>query len=106
MSIPDRALPKPAFELTEKKSEATTAKRAPAKAKVTKIKRVKAANATAWRKAPAKTGGTKASPASHPASHRAEVRKPGKPGDAAVAHPSIPKPSPAIAKQPANASAD
>src|SRR5579863_3112519 len=49
MSSNDRALPKPAFELTDKKLESTTAKKAPPKVRV---KRTKPAKATAWKKAP------------------------------------------------------
>ncbi len=108
----DRALPKPAFELTDKKLESTTAKKSPPKAKV---KRTKAAKATAWKKAPPKSSGAKAAPA-HAAAHKPEAKKPAQSAAAAGAHPSIPKsatakpaipkPSAAIAKQPANASSD
>ena len=101
MSPHDRALPKPAFELTEKKLESTTARKAPAKAKVKKAK----AKATAWRRVPPKSSRAKAAPA-HAAAHRLEAKKPAQSAGSAVAHPSIPKPSAAIAKQPANASSD
>ena len=102
MSPSDRALPKPAFELSDKKLEPTTAKKAPPKAKVRKTKVVRA---TAWKKAPPKSSGAKASPA-HAVAHKPEAKKPAQTAGAAVAHPSIPKPSAAIAKQPANASSD
>ena len=98
----DRTLPKPAFELTEKKLEPTTAKRTPPKAKVRKAKVIKAA---AWKKAPPKSSGAKALSA-HAAVHKPEPKKPAQTAGAGVAHPSIPKPSAAIAKQPANASSD
>ena len=109
LSPHERTLPKPAFELTDKKLESTTAKKAPPKAKV---KRTKTAKATAWRKAPPKSSGAKTAPA-HAAAHRPEAKKP---VQTAGAHPSgakpaipksaIPKPSAAIAKLPANASSD
>ncbi len=107
MSPHDRTLPKPAFELTDKKLESTTAKKSPPKAKV---KRTKVAKATAWKKAPPKSSGAKAA-AAHAAARKPEAKKPVQAGGTAVAHPSIakpyiPKPSAAIAKQPANASSD
>ena len=107
MSPHDRTLPKPAFELTDKKLESTTAKKSPPKAKV---KRTKVAKATAWKKAPPKSSGAKAA-AAHAAARKPEAKKPVQAGGTAVAHPSIakpyiPKPSAAIAKQPTNASSD
>ncbi|HET7891439.1 MAG TPA: FtsQ-type POTRA domain-containing protein [Candidatus Sulfotelmatobacter sp.] len=112
MSTQDRALPKPAFELTEKKLESTTAKKAPPKAKV---KRTKAARATAWKRVPQKSSGAKAAPA-RASARKPESKKPSTTAGTAVKHPliakpstakpAIPKPSAAIAKQPANASSD
>lgn len=112
MSTQDRALPKPAFELTEKKPESTTAKKASPKAKV---KRTKAARATAWKKVPPKSSGAKVVPA-HASARKPEAKKTVQTAGSAAAHPlmakpstakpAIPKPSAAIAKQPANASSD
>ena len=111
LSPHERALPKPAFELTDKKLESTSAKRWPPKAKV---KRTKTAKATAWKKAPPKSSGAKAAPA-HATAHKPEAKKPVQNAGivahpstpkAAMAKPYIPKPSAAIAKLPANASSD
>ena len=101
----DVTLPKPAFELTEKKLDPKAAagkkpvaraklKKTPAKAKRPAPKRVVA-------KAPY---GSKANNAKTVASQRPEAKKPTKTASAASA--TIPKPSAAIAKQQANADSD
>jgi cell division protein FtsQ len=123
LSSRGRTLPKPAFELTEKRLEAASAKRPAAKARVKKAK----ARGAASKKAGAKSSGPKtAVTTAHAAWHRPETRKPAQSVPAAAAHPSlskattpkatipkatipkpaIPKPSPAIAKQQANTSSD
>ncbi len=87
----DRTLPKPAFELTDKKLDPKAAakkpaakprlKRTTAKAKSPSSKKVVAKTASPW------------------ASQKPEVKKP---APSAAGHPSIPKPSAAIAKQQTN----
>jgi cell division protein FtsQ len=100
----DKSLPKPAFELTEKKLDPKSAavrkpaarpkpKKTVAKAKVPAPKKVAA-------KAPA-SGSKTVAPATHGAPQKSEAKKP-----PATVHPAIPKPSAAIAKQQANASSD
>jgi cell division protein FtsQ len=101
MSPHNRTLPKPAFELTEKKPESTTAKKAPPKANFRRTK----VKATAWKRVPPKSPGAKAAPA-HAAAHKAEAKKAAPTAGTAAARPYIAKPSAAIAKQPANASSD
>jgi len=100
----DRTLPKPAFELTDKKLESASAKKEAPKAKVRKTK--------ATRGAPSKKVVVKA-PALRPkaaAAHAMPPKPAGKkalqyaPAASTAAHPSIPKPSAAIAKQPTNTS--
>jgi len=103
----DRTLPKPAFELTEKKldpksaaprkpSSRPKAKKSAAKAKAPAPKKVAAKTPTPASKAGgAKTSGT---------AQRSEGKKPAQSAPAAAAHPTIPKPSAAIAKQQTNAS--
>jgi cell division protein FtsQ len=101
----DRALPKPAFELTEKKLESAATKKPAAKARV---KKAKTGKATSSKKIPARkpASGTKvAATATHGAWHKPESKKPGQSAPAA-ARPAIPKPSPGIAKQQANTSSD
>jgi cell division protein FtsQ len=102
----DRTLPKPAFELTEKKLDPKSAaakkpvarpkvKKTAAKAKVPAPKKVVAKTSTPGPKA----GGAKTSVAWL----RPEMKKPAK-SASQPAHPAIPKPSAAIAKQQANPS--
>jgi cell division protein FtsQ len=101
----DRALPKPAFELTEKKLESAATKKPAAKARV---KKAKTGKATSSKKIPARkpASGTKvAATATHGAWHKPESKKPAQSVPAA-ARPAIPKPSPGIAKQQANTSSD
>src|ERR1035437_4828922 len=103
----DRTLPKPAFELTEKKLDPKSAA-AKKPAARTKVRRT-----TAKAKGPApkkiavkasapgpKAGGAKSSGASR----KPEGKKPAQSAPSAVAHPAIPKPSAAIAKQHVNTS--
>jgi len=101
----DRSLPKPAFELTEKKLGAATPKKPVARVKV-KRATVKGKR-TPPKKVAMKTSvsGAKAAPAKTPgASQKPEARK--QPASTAVVHPVIPKPSAAIAKRQSNASSD
>jgi cell division protein FtsQ len=91
----DRSLPKPAFELTEKKLEPKSAVKKPAAR--TKIRKTaKPGKVAASKKAMAKAG----SGGTH-AVQKAEAKRPASGATAAT-----PKPSPAIAKQPVNASAN
>jgi cell division protein FtsQ len=95
----EKPLPKPAFELTDRKLDPTTAKKPVARAKVKK-----AGKSTAAKKVAAKT----------PSSAGMSLGKPGTAKTVAAAQKttatapsttsSIPKPSPAITKQPTNAS--
>ena len=96
----DRTLPKPAFELTDKKVESASAKKPAPKAKVTKTKVTRAAIS---KKAP--KGSVKAkTAAAHGVASKPATKKPAQSAPPAAAHPSIPKPSAAIAKQQANTS--
>jgi cell division protein FtsQ len=101
----DRTLPKPAFELTQKKLDSVLAKKPAPKPRV---RRAKAARAQTAKKLAAKAPAPRPKPVAttttHLAAHKAETKKQLAP--ARVAHPSIPKPSAAIAKQQANASSD
>jgi len=100
----DRKLPKPAFELTEKKLEAASAKKPAPKARVRRTKAGRGETAKKWAaKAPA-SGPKTAAITAHVAAHKLETKKQSAP--AAAAHLSIPKPSAAIAKHQANASSD
>src|SRR5579864_406824 len=96
----DRSLPKPAFELTEKKLDpkAATAKKPAPKARVRKVW-TKPAKAVVPKKAAAKRAAVapKAKPASaHATPSKTDAKKP--PHSAIVAHSAIPKPSAAITK--------
>jgi cell division protein FtsQ len=82
----DRSVPKPAFELTEKKLDP----KAPAKKPVTKA-RVKKTVVKTGKSSVAKKGPARASSAKPGTSHAAPPKS--------VQAPAIPKPSPAIAKQ-------
>jgi len=91
----DKPLPKPAFELTDKKLDpAAAAKKPPAKARVRRVKAGRAATKSAVAKASASGRGSAGRAA---AQNLARTVPP-------VATPAIPKPSPAIAKQPTNVS--
>ncbi len=100
----DRSLPKPAFELTEKKLASAATKKPVARAK---IKRAKAGKSASSKKVAAKasaSGSQAATAAAHVVTHKPEVKKQFPPS--AVVHPTIPKPSPAIAKQQSSTSSD
>ncbi len=105
LSPHDRTLPKPAFELTEKRLESASAKKPAAKAKVKKTKAAKGATPKKMA-AKAPVSAPKAAVTTAHAAHKPETKKPAQSAPAAAAHPSIPKPSAAIAKQKANASSD
>ena len=114
----DRTLPKPAFELTDKKLDPKSAaakkpavrwkaKRTTTKAKGPAPKRV-AAKPAAWG---AKAGGAKNEVAKNggaktAALQKANAKKPVQSVPSAPVHPAIPKPSAAIAKQQANTNSD
>jgi cell division protein FtsQ len=100
----DKSLPKPAFELTEKKLDpkSATAKKPAAKPKPKKT--VAKAKAPAPKRVAAKppaSGSKTVAAATHGAPQKAEAKR-----SPAPVHPAIPKPSAAIAKQQANASSD
>src|ERR1700686_1349791 len=97
----DRTLPKPAFELTEKKLESASTKKSTPKARVRKTKAAKGASP--------KKGAAQARAARPATTEHATARKPvtkKQPMPTATAHPLIPKPSAAIAKQQPNGSSD
>ena len=99
----DRSLPKPAFELTQKKLDSVSAKKPAAK---TKVRRTKTRAETSKKlavKAPA-SGPKAAAGTTHVTAHKPEIKKQSAPTTAA--RPAIPKPSAAIAKQQPNASSD
>jgi len=97
----DRSLPKPAFELTEKKLESAATQKPVARAK---IKKAKAGKSASSKKVAAKASASGSKAAAHVATHKPEAKKQSPPS--AVVHPTIPKPSPAIAKQQSSASSD
>ena len=99
----DKTLPKPAFELTDKKLDpkSTAAKKPAAKAKAKAKKTVAKAKSPAAKKLAPKPSASAAKAGSVKAGS-AERKKPAKPASPA----GIPKPSAAIAKQQANASSD
>ncbi len=105
----DRTLPKPAFELTEKKLDpkSAAAKKPVARPKVKKATAKAKAKGPAPKKVVAKTsapGPKPAGPKTSGASQKSEGKKPVQSASSAAAHPAIPKPSAAIAKQPVNPS--
>jgi cell division protein FtsQ len=96
----ERPLPKPAFELTEKKLDpkAAAAKKPAARTK-TKKTAAKTGKAAPAKKVAATTSGAKSAPAAgHAAAQKPQAKRP-----SATASAAIPKPSAAIAKQQANA---
>ena len=96
----DRTLPKPAFELTDRKLESASGKKPAPKAKV---KKTKAVHPVSTKKVAAKPPASK-SGAAHKAPQKVEGKKPPQSAPSTAAHPSIPKPSAAIAKQQTNSS--
>ncbi len=102
----DKSLPKPAFELTEKKLDPKSAAAKKPAAKPKAKKTVAKAKAPAPKKAAAKapTSSSKTvAAATHGTPQKQEAKKT---APSAPVHPAIPKPSAAIAKQQANASSD
>jgi cell division protein FtsQ len=100
----DRAVPKPAFELTQKKLDSASAKKPALKPRVRRTKTGRGETSKKFA-AKAPTSGPKAAATpAHVAAHKPETKK--QPAPTAAAHPSIPKPSAAIAKQQPNASSD
>jgi cell division protein FtsQ len=97
----DRALPKPAFELTEKKLESASTKKPTPRARVRKTRPIKVASS---KKAKPSASAPKVATTAHAAARKPITRK--QPLPSATAHPSIPKPSAAIAKQQPNGSSD
>jgi hypothetical protein len=101
----DKSLPKPAFELTEKKLDpkAAAAKKPAARPQAKKtVAKAKAPPRKTVAKAPA--SGSKTVAATTRGARQTSDAK--KPAASAPAHPVIPKPSAAIAKQQANTSSD
>jgi hypothetical protein len=103
----DRALPKPAVELTEKKTESAPAKKAAVKTRVRKSKAMSSKKILAKGSA----SGTKVATTTHGVWHKPETQKLAPSASSAAAHaspakPAIPKPSPAISKPQANTSSD
>ncbi len=96
----DRTLPKPAFELTDKKLESASGKKPAPKAKV---KKTKAVHPVSTKKVAATPPASKSS-AAHKTPQKAEGKKPPQSAPSTAAHQSIPKPSAAIAKQQTNSS--
>jgi cell division protein FtsQ len=105
LSPQDRSVPRPAFELTEKKLGSATPKKPLARVKVKRA--IVKGRRTPPKKVAMKTsvsGGKAGAAKPTGASQKPEARK--QPAPTAVVHPAIPKPSPAIAKQQANTSSD
>lgn len=98
----DRTLPKPAFELTDRKIESASAKKPAPKAKVKKTKLTRGANS---KKAP-RGSGSAPKTAAHGTPPKPATKKPAQSAPSAATHPSIPKPSAAIARQQANTSSN
>src|ERR1700733_6541033 len=104
----DRTLPKPAFELTEKKPESAPAKKAPVKTRVRKSKGMSSKKILAKGSA----SGTKVvATTTHGVWRKPETQKPAPSASSAAVHastpkPPIPKPSPAISKPQTNTSSD
>ena len=104
MSPHDRALPKPAFELTEKKLGSAATKKPVVRAK---IKTTKGGKSASSKKVAAKASASRpntAAATAHVATRKPEAKKQSAPS--AMVHPTIPKPSPAIAKQQLSTSSD
>src|ERR1700722_17334012 len=97
----DRTVPKPAFELTDKKVESASARKPVPKAKVKPAKLTRAASS---KKAPKGSASASKTAAAHGAPPKRATKKPAQTAPSALVHPSIPKPSAAIAKQQPNTS--
>jgi cell division protein FtsQ len=100
----DRTLPKPAFELTQKRLDSVSPKQSAPKPRV---RRTRVSSTEAAKKMAAKGPSPRqkrVATTTHLAAHKAETKKQAAP--AVAVHPAIPKPSAAIAKQQANAGSD
>ena len=100
----DRTLPKPAFELTQKRLDSVSPKQSAPKPRV---RRTRAGSAEAAKKMVAKGAGPRqkrVATTTHLAAHKTETKRQAAP--AVAVHPAIPKPSAAIAKQQANTGSD
>jgi len=100
----DRTLPKPAFELTQKRLDSVSPKQPAPKPRV---RRTRAGSAEAAKKMVAKGAGPRqkrVATTTHLAAHKTETKRQAAP--AVAVHPAIPKPSAAIAKQQANTGSD
>jgi cell division protein FtsQ len=111
----DRTLPKPAFELTEKKLDpkSATAKKPLARPKARKTTAKAKSPAPNKSSAPKKNVAKTSAPSSKAAAktktgalQKTEAKKPTQSAPSAAGHPAIPKPSAAIAKQQPNTSAN
>jgi hypothetical protein len=105
----DRTVPKPAFELNEKKldanSEAAKKTATPAKLKTKTVRGANSRNPTSQKKTAKAAARPKTNAGLvHTSAHNPETKKQSVP--TASAHPAIPKPSPAISKQQSNTSSD
>jgi cell division protein FtsQ len=100
----DRTLPKPAFELTQKRLDSVSPKQSAPKPRV---RRTRVGSTEAAKKMAAKGPAPRqkrVATTTHLAAHKAETKKQAAP--AVAVHPAIPKPSAAIAKQQANTGSD
>src|SRR5579864_8301864 len=100
----DRTLPKPAFELTQKRLDSVSPKQSAPKPRV---RRTRVGSTEAAKKMAAKGAAPRpkrVATTTHLAAHKAETKKQAAP--AVAVHPAIPKPSAAIAKQQANTGSD
>jgi cell division protein FtsQ len=100
----DRTLPRPAFELTQKKLDSVSAKRPAPKPRVSRTNTGRGETSKKLAAKAPSSGPKAAATTAHVAVHKTEIKKQSAPTTAA--HPSIPKPSAAIAKQQASASSD
>ncbi len=96
----DKAIPKPAFELTEKKLDSRAAVKKPATKPKSKKPAAKMAKAAPPKKEVAKhaTVPKAKTVAAHPAAHKRDVKKSAQWSPAVAANAAIPKPSAAVAK--------
>jgi len=106
VGLKEQAVPKPAFELSQKKLDPKAALKKPtAKTKVKRTKAKAAKGTTATRVATnAAASGAKAPIAPQAVPAKPETKKPAQPASPAMATAGSSKPSPAIAKEPADTS--
>jgi cell division protein FtsQ len=109
----DRTLPKPAFELTDKKLESASAKKPAPKAKVRKPKAAKAPSSKKVAGKSSAVAPKTVAGATHGGPPKQDAKKPAPSATAhppiskpAISKPAIPKPSAAIAKPPVNTSSN